>query len=159
VTVSADFNHEVQTVYEVLTDPDYLVDRNLALGELSSECEVEAFEDNATITAVREIERDLPAFLARLFNPVSVLDMTENWRLSDDRWSGDWTMRIRSQPVTIFGSFELVPTAEGCCYRVSHRAKANIPLIGGRVEAFVLEQTDQGAADELAYLGDYLERL
>lgn len=159
MTVSADFNHELQIVFEVLTDPDYLVDRNLALGELSSECEVEAFEDGATITAVREIERDLPAFLARLFNPVSVLDMTENWRLNGDRWSGDWTMRIRSQPVTIFGSFELVPTAEGCCYRVSHRVKANIPLIGGRVEAFVLEQTDQGATDELAYLGDYLQRL
>jgi hypothetical protein len=100
LTVSADFNHELQTVYEVLTDPDYLVDRNLALGELSSECEVEAFEDSATITAVREIERDLPAFLARLFNPVSVLDMKENWRLSEDRWSGDWTMRIRSRPTS-----------------------------------------------------------
>jgi hypothetical protein len=157
LTVSTEFNHEIQTVYEALTDPDYLVDRNLALGELSSECEVERFEGGATITAVREVRRELPAFIARLFNPVNVLDMTEHWRLNGDHWSGDWTMRIRSQPVTIFGSFELVPTPAGCRYRVTHRAKAKIPLIGGRLETFVLEQTDQGAADEQAYLEDYLD--
>ena len=89
MTVSAEFNHDVQTVFELLTDPEYLVDRNLALGELSSECEVETFEDGATITAVREVHRDLPAFLARLFNPVNVLDMKEHWRFNDDRWTGE----------------------------------------------------------------------
>lgn len=150
--------HDVQTVYETLTDPDFLVDRCLALGELSAECEVEEEEGGATIiTLVREIQRDLPRLLVKFFDPVQVMDMTETWIPTGKGWRGSWEMKVRGQPVTVGADFELVPAAGGCRYRVSHRANAKIPLAGKAVEKYILGETSGGARDELSYLGRYLD--
>ena len=53
---------------------------------------------------------------------------------------------------------ELLPEGKGCVYRIQHHAKVNVPLIGGVVAKFVLGQTEQGCADELAYLADFLKK-
>lgn len=157
MTVNVEFDQDVQTVFEVLTDPQYLVDRNLALGELSAEAEVEEDDECISLKVVREVKRELPSFLARLFDPVQMMDMTEVWHPYEDGWRGEWKMDVRNQPVTILASFELVPTETGCRYSVAHRAKAKIPLVGGKVEKYILGQTSQGARDELEYLRNYLE--
>lgn len=157
MTVEFDFDQDTQTVYETLTDPEFLVDRCLALGELSAECDLEEEDGNATLTLVREISRDLPKLLARVFDTVQVTEMTENWIPAGKGWRGDWTMKVRGQPVTIFADFELVPTRKGCRYSVSHRARAEIPLLGKKIEKFILDQTSGGATDELTYLRDYLD--
>lgn len=157
--VDCNFEHDVQTVYETLTDPDFLVERCLALGELSAECEVEEGDEVTTVTLVREIKRDLPKFLAKLFGPVQVTDMTEKWHPSGDGWRGSWTMTVRGQPVTVGADFELLPTARGCRYKVTHRATAKIPLAGKAVEKYIMGETSGGARDELSYLSRYLDEL
>jgi hypothetical protein len=151
-----EFNHEAQLVYETLTDPEFLVDRCLALGELSAECEVEEGDDGTTINLVREVERDLPRILAKLFDSIQLMDMSEQWHSDGETWHGDWTINIRGQPVTITARFELSPTDRGCCYSVTHRVKARIPLVGKQVEKYILGQTANGASDELEYLRDHL---
>ena len=157
MSVSYEFKHNVQTVYEALTEPQFLVDRCSALGELSAECDVEEAEDGTTtVNLCREIERDLPRILAKVFDPVQVMDMTEEWCPDGDGWRGKWTMDVRGQPVVITASFELVPTAKGCQYTVTHSAKAKVPLIGKQLQKYILVQTSEGATDELAYLAEYL---
>lgn len=149
--------HDIQRVYETLTDPEFLVDRCLALGELSAECEVEEDGEATVITLVREIQRDLPRLLVKLFDAVQVMDMTETWTPHGDGWRGSWEMKVRGQPVTVGADFELVPSAGGCRYRVSHRASAKIPLAGKAVEKYILGETTGGARDELTYLSRYLD--
>jgi len=156
MTVSFEFDHDVETVYETLTEPQFLVDRCLALGELSAECDVEEDDNYTTVNLVREISRDLPRIMAKLFDPVQVMDMQERWQAQGDAWRGDWTMDVRGQPVAISASFELVPTNSGCRYSVTHRVKAKIPLVGKQVEKYILGQSSDGATDELTYLRDYL---
>jgi len=156
MAVSFEFEHDVDTVYETLTEPQFLVDRCLALGEISAECDVEEDDDYTTVSLVREVSRDLPRVLAKLFDAVQVTDMTERWQAAGDGWRGEWTLEVRGQPVTVSANFELAPTASGCRYTVSHRAKAKIPLVGKQVEKYILGQTADGATDELEYLRDYL---
>lgn len=157
MSVSYKFEHDVQAVYETLTEPQFLVDRCSALGELSAECEVEeAADGTTTVQLCREVKRDLPKILARVFDPVQVMDMTEEWCPDGEGWRGKWTMEVRGQPVVISASFELVPTAKGCQYTVTHSAKAKVPLIGKQLEKYILGQTSEGANDELSYLADHL---
>lgn len=156
MSVRHEFDSDVDTVYETLSDPQFLVDRSLALGELSAECEVEEGDGVTTIRLEREVSRDLPKVLAKLFDSVQVMDMTENWQEDGEGYSGDWVIEIRGQPVTITATFSLQPSAGGCSYTVSHKAKAKIPLVGKQVEKYILGQTAEGARDELGYLADYL---
>ena len=157
MTVHIEFDHDVQAVFDALTDADFLVKRNLALGELSAQCDVKKETKQTTITMVRQVRRVLPGVLAKVFDPVNVMDMTETWRPMGKGWNGDWDLNVQDQPVSISGSFELLPTSRGCRYSVSHQARAKIPFLGGQIEKFILGQTTKGADDELAYLGDYLD--
>lgn len=157
MTIHADYELPVQPVFEALTDPGFLIDRNLALGELSSECEAKESDGRIVVSAVREVRRDLPGALAKLFNPLNTMDMTEQWDADGNGWQGHWTLEVRGQSVTIFGNFELTPTETGCRYSVSHRVKVNIPFVGRQVQKYILGQTAKGAYDELEYLRTYLD--
>lgn len=156
MAVEYKFECDVSSVYETLTDPQFLVDRSLALGELSAECEVTEDADVTVVELEREVSRDLPRVLAKVFDPVQIMDMTENWREDGEGYSGDWTIEVRGQPVTITAEFELMPTDTGCRYKVTHRAKAKILLVGKQVEKYILGQTADGARDELDYLSKHL---
>ena len=150
MAVSHEFSASVERLYELLTDPDFLVERSTVLGE-DCEAEVEKHDDETIIKLKRVVTRDLPAFLAKMFNPQQTINMTETWRPDGEGWEGDFTMTVEGQPVTIGGSFTLKPSKKGCVYTVSHTCKAKIPLVGGKVEKFVLGQTGDGARDELNF--------
>ena len=157
MTIQVDFEHGVKAVHDAMTDPKYLIDRNLALGEISAEYDVAEENDGTTITAVRELRRDLPGLLAKLFDSVSIMDLTENWLEKGDGWAGEWSLQVREQPVSVTGRFELAPTSTGCSYTVSHQASAKIPFMSGQIEKFILGQTTNGARNELEHLKNYLD--
>jgi hypothetical protein len=143
----------IDTVFERLTDPDYLVERSLALGELSADCSVEEDGDAVVITMRREIERKLPAVLARLFSPRQTVELVERWNTSGRVHKGSYRLSVLGQPVTVSATLELKAADTGkSLYTVSHSAKASIPLVGGKVEAFILSQTEAGARAELEHL-------
>ncbi|WP_269619324.1 DUF2505 domain-containing protein [Zhongshania sp. BJYM1] len=152
MSVTCKFNKNIEEVWAVLCDPDFRVERSVALGELSAECDIE--EDGSTVKVhmVREVVRELPSVLAKIFNPKQTLEFVENWRSCASGWIGEMFIEVKGQPVTLSAKISLLATGEGCEYSVSHRCKAKIPLVGGKVEKFVLSQTDSGAQDELNYL-------
>jgi hypothetical protein len=148
-----EFDHDVQSVFDLLTDPDFLVDRCLELGELEASCEVDTKGDATVISLSRTLERDLPRVLAKVFDPVQTIHMTETWKPDGDGgFTGDYTFDVQGQPVSVSATFELYPTEDGCCYSIEHRAKAKVPLLGGQIEKFVRAQAKDGCLAELEYL-------
>ena len=156
MTVKVKFDHNIETVFNALTDPEFLVERNLSIGEISAEYDKEENAEETSLQAVREVRRALPGMLAKLFDPVNIMDMTEKWYADGEGWTGDWLLEIRGQPVTVTGHFDLVPSGAGCQYSVSHKASAKIPFVSGQIEKYILGQTRDGAYDELEYLRKHL---
>lgn len=152
MAVKCKISRDINEVWAVLCDPDFRVERSVALGELSAECDVEEDGSTAKIHMVREVVRELPSVLAKIFNPKQTLEFVENWRACDNGWEGEISIEVKGQPVDLSATMSLLATGEGCEYTVSHRCKAKIPLVGGKVEKFILSQTDSGALDELNYL-------
>jgi hypothetical protein len=152
MTVTCKFTKSVDEVWAVLCDPDFRVERSAALGELTAECDVEEDGKTVKVHMVREVIRELPSVLAKIFNAKQVLEFVESWQPVKDGWQGTLAIDVKGQPVQISASISLLATADGCEYGVSHRCKAKIPLIGGKVEKFILSQTDSGAVEELDYL-------
>jgi hypothetical protein len=153
MAIEYNFDAPVNKVFARLTDADYLVDRCLALGELSAECTIEEDKEETVITLTREVERKLPSFLARLFDPRQTVELVERWKGKGNTRHGSYTMKVQGQPVTIEAEMRLkaVPGG-GCTYVITHSATAQIPLLGGRIEKFILAQTETGARDELDHL-------
>lgn len=150
------FQQEVDLVFDLLTDPDFLVDRCIALGNLSAEGQAETDGDKVTTHLVREVENDLPAFVAKILKPVQTINVTERWRPKGSGWEGEMTVKVVGQPITISAMFSLEPNNDGCIYITAARAKADIPLIGRKIEKFLVKQFESDAARELGYTQEYL---
>jgi len=153
MTIEYKFKSSIATVFDRLTDADYLVDRALELGELSADCTVEDDNDGVVITMTREVQQQLPSFLARLFDARQTVELTERWKGKGNTRHGSYSLRIVGQPVTVEADIRLKSDpGGGCSYAITHKAKAQIPLIGRRVESFILSQAEEGARMELQHL-------
>ncbi|MEM9300908.1 MAG: DUF2505 domain-containing protein [Pseudomonadota bacterium] len=158
MALAFELEHAPDAVQEMLADPEFIVERSHALGELSAECEAEEGETSIVVTAHRRVERDLPAVLAKVFDAVQDMTVTETWTAYDDgSWACEQVIEIQGQPVTINGDIELLPTDDGgCVYKAALRAKARIPLIGGTVEKFVVKEVEKAIEKETEYLAEKL---
>jgi len=150
MSIHYEFDQDAQSVFNLLTDPQFLVDRCLELGELEASCDVEERGDSTVILLTRKVEQDLPRFFAKVFDPVQTIHMTETWQPDDSGgFAGEYTFVIEGQPISISATFELFPADNGCCYVIDHRVKAKVPVIGGRIEKYIQGQAAEGCVSEL----------
>lgn len=146
-------------VFAVLTDPKWLEERCLALGELSASIKAKKSGGRVTLTMKRRIRRELPGLLAKVLRPESDFVLEETWSpAGDGGYAGTISMDLIGQPVSMTARFELEPEGKGCVYRVTHKTKSSVPLLGGAIEKFALAQTEKSCADELIYLAEHLKK-
>jgi hypothetical protein len=153
------FNHSAEDVFNLFCDPDFLVERSIALGEISADCEVEE-DENGTVTIAmrREVKQDLPAFLAKLFNPQQTITMTDEWRLVGNNYVGKGEFLVEGQPVNVKTEMTLKPQGKGCVFSIKYKPTAKIPLVGGKVEKFIQGNCEDGTMKELKYTAEALAK-
>lgn len=156
MSVIFDFSHSLDTLIDLLTDADFLVERNLALGDLETDCEVEGDDELIVVRMTRKKPVELNAFFAKFFDPVQDLSMVETWRRDADGWTGDYEVQIKAQPLTMSASFSLKPHAGGSRYEITQRCKAKIPIVGGKIEKEALVRAGKGVLDELEFAREKL---
>jgi hypothetical protein len=153
------FNVPAAVVLELLTNAKWLEARCLAMGELSASVKAKKKAGQIHVTMKRRLRRDLPGVLAKVLSPESDLVMEEVWTLEEGgEASGTMDVEIVGQPVRLNADFELLQSGKGCIYRITHRAKASVRLVGGTIERFATKQTEEACALELKYLADYLKK-
>ena len=151
------FLQDIEEVYGLLTSPDFLVDRNVALGDIGSECEIEEASSDLLITMKRTRQLDLPAFLANVLGGNPVFHIEEQWQSLEDGYAGSSTTTVGSQSGTVHTEFTLSPTRKGCEYKISHSAKIKIPIVGRKVEKYIINTAAEDVKKEMDYLQSALD--
>lgn len=152
------YSATVEQVFALLTNAKWLEERCLELGELSASVKAKKAAGGVTLSMKRRVKRDLPGLVAKVLPSEADLEFEEVWGAEEDGGrSGTLNMVAVGQPVKMNAEFELVPSGKGCIYRITHKCKASVPLIGGTIEKFALGQVEEGCANELAYLVSYLK--
>ncbi|MFZ4721057.1 MAG: DUF2505 domain-containing protein [Ilumatobacteraceae bacterium] len=148
-------------VYAAMSSPEVMVAKYVALGHL----DVKIIEHTqcAGITSVRSrraVPVDPPGFARRFFDPVTVVDQHDEWDppMPDGSHWGIWQVSARGVPVTTGGQLRLGPTADGTGTVVEITGEVNcpMPIIGGRVAAWVGGDVERTMAAEAAFLDGYL---
>ncbi|WP_405222036.1 DUF2505 domain-containing protein [Lentisalinibacter sediminis] len=160
MAVSRRFDADVDTVAALMTDPDFIVDRCLAIGELSAECHADEDRDSVTLHTTRVARQDLPGFLTKLVGEQQTLTVHEIWQTVADgrnnRYQGRYTVRSARAPIEIEGRFTLEADGSGSVYKVEHRFHVPIPLIAGRIEKVLRRQITATVEAELACAAERL---
>lgn len=151
------FSHSVDDVFDLFCDPDFLVERSMALGEISADAEMEEDDNGKIVISMRrEVKQDLPAFLAKMFNPQQVITMKEEWQQIGESFIGKGSFDVEDQPVVVKTDMTLKPDGDGCIYTIKYDAKAKIPMIGKKVEIFIQSNCEEGTQKELKFTAERL---
>jgi hypothetical protein len=142
------------TVYQYLTDKNFLVERIEALGEDPPTVKIGKKGKGVEINLKRVRHLKLPAVAARIIGDDQRFEMTERWRPDGDGWVGDYVLDVVGVPARIDAEFELRPSGAGCVYSITHTPKVNVPLVGKKLEAILRKETEQGCDEEIDYLVD-----
>lgn len=136
---------DADAVYQLLTDTAFLKARSEAFGER----EVEVKKHGNTITNLRLIDVELPAFARALFAPTNTVLDLKVWDPATR--TAKFTVDVKNVPTRVGGTVKIVPTETGCDYIVDVQVSCKVPLIGGKLEVFVASATNKALDREYEY--------
>lgn len=153
MTIVHHFIHDADSVFALMTDAGALQQRCADLGEKNIQCSVEEQGRKTLVSLSRTVKRDLPKVLAAMFSAENTIKMKEQWETVGSTYMGSYTAEVVGQPVALSAKFKLKPAADGGCdYSIDYACKASIPLVGKKVEEFIISQTAGGLEQEINWL-------
>ncbi|HQQ73627.1 MAG TPA: DUF2505 domain-containing protein [Pseudomonadales bacterium] len=146
------FTHDADSVFDIMTNADLLMERCKDLGEKNIKCSVEEQGRKTVVNLSRTVKRDLPKVLAAMFSAENTINMKEQWETIGSTYMGNYTAEVVGQPVTLSAKFKLKPTDDGGCdFSIDYQCKASIPLVGKKIEEFIISQTAGGLEQEISW--------
>ena len=127
-------------VSEVTLDPEFQDAKCIATGALSHEVDINTDGEHAIVKTVRRMPTsDLPDFVRSLVKDGITVVETDEWGPPETDGSRDAAVDVRfaGAPIEMRGTLTLRPEGtdgENAVARLQADLKANIPLIGGRIE-------------------------
>ena len=156
MTIEYEIESDADSVYRLLTDKQFLVERIEALGEDPPTVKVSKKGKGVEISLRRIKHLDLPAMAKKIVGDSQQFEMTERWKPDGNGWVGEYLLDVLGAPAKISAEFELRPSENGCTYTITHCPEVKVPLIGKKLEALLMKETEQGCDDEIDYLVEAL---
>ena len=73
---------------------------------------------------------------------------TENWRISPERLTAEVTIESLSNGGAVEATYEIIPTATGANWRVRGTSTVKVPLLGRKIETYVVDSLLRAYANE-----------
>jgi hypothetical protein len=159
--VSHHFDADVETVYALICDPDFLERKYADQG--ATEISIEKSGDDASgchLVTRRRVTVDLPGFAKKVMQPTNTVEHVEDWAAAEADGSRvcTYTIEVQGVPSRISGTVTLVPDGGGARQDVAADVKVSIPLLGGRLEKFAVESGTKVLEEEAAFTRAELAR-
>ena len=154
------YEHPVAEVFALISQGVFQTELISHLGGK----EAAVIEETATPSGIRLVTRqrasvELPGFAKKLIPADSTVTQTYDWGETDDEGgrTGTWSAAIKGAPISIGGPIELVPDGTGAVLRYLGQIKASVPLVGGKLESFALDNLRRDLGKTFAFTVSRLE--
>jgi len=157
-----EYDHPVEKVFAAFTDPDFYLAKFEGIG--AREVEVIACSDVDgvfSIETTREVPLEVPAALRAVLGSWTTVIQNEEWVEGENEdFLNELDISSEGVPAKITGTMVLYAVeGGGCANEVTIRIDCSIPLVGGRLEKFVAENTSEQLDAEYEFVQDYLEQM
>lgn len=144
-------------VFELISAGGFQLELIAFLGGCDAEIVQETHGANgaARLVVRQQSAVELPGFARKLIPANTTVTQTFDWQApaSDGARMGTWAAEAKGAPVTIGGPAELrADDAGGTRHLYLGQVKASVPVVGGRLEAFALENLRR----DLARTADFI---
>lgn len=139
---STDGEVDVETVYAVLSNPDWAAQRAVALGDDSElVSRVETPDGGVTLVITRAVPTGGPGFLQKFLPSDPRATTTDIWGPSvDGVRRATWSVVLAGTPASVRGTITIEPTRTGNRHTIDGEVRVPVPLIGGKAESFIADQ-------------------
>lgn len=169
--IDYDFDHDIDTVYQTITDIDFLLERALELGSDSAEAEIETDGDQTTIILSRSRQIKVPKLIRGLINKQQNAKNTEVWRAKDGGgYISDSRADVDGIPINIAGIVTLssikrstkrstkcsVKSATACHYKADINVSVRTRIAANTIKKYATKLIAKEIALECHYVAKYL---
>ena len=137
------YSRPPQEVFELIATGAFQLDLIAHLGGRDAEVVEEVRKDDGAVRVVtrQQTAVDLPGFAQKIIPAHTSVTQVYEWEPpgADGARRGRWSAEAKGAPVAIGGPTELRAAPAGSCHVYLGQVKASVPLVGGRLEAFALE--------------------
>lgn len=142
-------------IMAMLSDAGYPDAKYQDLGDVSfTVAEHEASDNGLNVTVDRQVASNLPDLAKKALGETTKMKQTEVWRKDGDSYVGNMT--IEASPVTITVTNTIKPSGDGSDWTSDFDIKAGVPLVGGKIEKMVMEETKTTLPKEKAFNDSWL---
>jgi len=142
----------------MMQDPDYLTGKYTALGDVKFDVKTHDVHDNGVnIVVDREIPSNLPGFAKKIMGETNHMVQSETWRKDGDAYTAAINIDSPGKPIQIHGDMRISAVSDTeSHWVVNFDIKASIPLVGGKLEKVVEDETKQTLVKEFEFNKSWL---
>lgn len=144
------FNADADAAFALISDKKYLEEKNEATGGTDVKVDVAESGDNTEITVERTLPAEVPDFAKKFTGDTITTKQVDKWGAPDADGSRKGTSQIefKGSPLNVKANLKLANEGSGSKLTMEFEAKASIPLVGGKLEKVVKEQTERAVEAE-----------
>lgn len=155
------FQADVDTLYGLFTDREFLTKKYLAVGSRNLEI-LECGQDDEVfrIEWRREVPSNPPGFARKVLSEWNQLEEIMEWeRLPDGGARADYLGKVRGVPGELRGEFTLMAGGGGTVEEILMQATVNIPLVGKKIASFAEDDAAANLEKEYRFTLEYLDEV
>jgi hypothetical protein len=147
------FDADVEAVYGLMSDPQFLARKYAAQGATDIQVDSDHREGGPQVVSRRKVTLDLPGFAQKVIAPTNTIVQTDEWAPADADGRRVCTYRVEVQgvPSRIDGTVTLSPDGGGTRQDIDADVKVSIPLLGGRLEKLAVDNGTKLLAEEAEF--------
>ncbi|MEE4379227.1 MAG: DUF2505 domain-containing protein [Candidatus Competibacteraceae bacterium] len=152
------YDHPAAAVFKYFSDPDLIQAKFESIGTRAVEVLECAEIDGGVTQSKREVPANVPGVLKKFLGAWNKVTQTEEWGPEEDgERVCDLNVEIAGVPVTVSGTMTLRSEGQGCVNDIHIKVSCSIPLVGGKLAAFVASDTETAMNDEYDYIKSQLD--
>lgn len=137
------YEHAPQAVFALISTGGFQLELIAHLGGKDAELLEESVGTDGAVKVVtrQRTAVELPGFAKKLIPANTIVTQTYEWGPAGDGGTrqGVWSADVKGAPVAMGGPTELQAAGSGSVHSFHGEVKASVPLVGGKLESFALD--------------------
>jgi uncharacterized protein YndB with AHSA1/START domain len=160
MTLTHHYDSDVETVYALITDPDFITRKYDALGGRNIAVDRTDSDDGGCVVVTkRTMTIDLPGFAKKVLSPNNTAVQTETWEpaAADGSRTGRYKVEFQGVPSSVSGTLVLSDDGGRVKQLIEADVKVSVPLLGGKLEKFGIETGSEDIGKQVDFTIDELK--
>lgn len=151
-TNSDPYDADLDAMWAMISSKDYWTQKYESMGATNTQFDqFDAGDTALTVKTQRAVPADLPGFAKKIIGETNHVTQTEQWTRSGDSAHCQITIAVKNVPGGTTGTMDMTTSGSGVVWDADFDIKISLPLVGGKLEGLMLDETRANFTTEKAF--------